>query len=55
MVEVERQAFQIFQLRLNVAMAQALRHTVQEQLQHNATLDILRRSEAVPHSALNPP
>lgn len=54
-IEVERQAFQLPQRRLDVAMAQALLHTVQEELQHNATLAILRRSDAIPHSALNPP
>jgi hypothetical protein len=54
-IEVERHAFQLPQRRLDVAMAQTLLHTVQEELQHDATLAIRRRSEALPHSALNPP
>lgn len=57
MVEIqdERHTFEILQRCLNVAMAPTLLHTVQEELQHDATLTIRRRSEALPHSARNPP
>lgn len=53
--EVERQAFQILQRRLNIAMPQALLHTVQEELQHDVTLAVPRPSDGVLHSASRSP